>query len=97
MPDYEDLAQSQDPEQFPLNRVAIKLKQMPLKFLSNTPTDWFVLDKKLGEFWLKESMLPFWRDDSFRDLVRDRVEFGLNRYFEKKRNKIRGAEEAQGD
>jgi superfamily II DNA or RNA helicase/predicted house-cleaning noncanonical NTP pyrophosphatase (MazG superfamily)/HKD family nuclease len=85
--DYDNLARHEPPEKFPLNRVVTHLKAMPLNYLSNTPKDWFVLDSRKGEFRLKEEIVPFWKDEAFRALVRDRVEFGLNRYFARKREK----------
>ena len=82
--DYDDLASSADPEHFPLSKVKAKLLQMPLKYLSNTDTDWFVLDRKEGTFALKPDMVPYWEDSFYRELVEDRVQFGLVRYFSRK-------------
>jgi len=82
--DYEELANAADPEAFPLSRVAAKLKSMPLNFLSNTGKDPFVLDREGGMFRLKDEYHPFWNDSSFRDLLRERVEFTLVRYFQRR-------------
>ncbi|MBT3257955.1 MAG: DEAD/DEAH box helicase family protein [Deltaproteobacteria bacterium] len=82
--DYDDLAGSADPEHFLLSKVKAKLLQMPLKYLSNTDTDWFILDREAGTFALKPDMVPYWEDSLFRELVEDRVRFGLVRYFSRK-------------
>jgi hypothetical protein len=82
--DYDELARSDDPVRFPLGKVIVKLKQMPLRFLSNTERDFFVLDRAGGWFRLKQDVLPFWQDPRFRDQVRDRVRFVLLKYFNKK-------------
>jgi hypothetical protein len=82
--DYEELAKAADPEAFPLSRVAAKLKSMPLHFLSNTGKDPFILDQEVGLFRLKEEYHPFWNDTAFRELLRERVEFTLLRYFQRR-------------
>ncbi len=82
--DYEELAAFPDPVDFPLSKAKSKLLQMPLKYLSNTEKDWFILDRELGIFELKPELSPFWNDHFFRGLVKDRVQFGLVRYFSRK-------------
>jgi len=82
--DYDDLAGSPDPENFPLNRVKSKLLQMPLNYLSNTDEDWFLLDRNKGTFSLKPEIIPFWNAAFFRGLVADRVQFALVRYFSRR-------------
>lgn len=82
--DYEELAKAADPEAFALSRVAAKLKSMPLNFLSNTERDPFLLDREGGLFRLKEEYHPFWNDATFRELLRERVEFTLARYFQRR-------------
>jgi hypothetical protein len=83
--DYEEMARAVDPGVFPLSRIAAKLKSMPLNFLSNTEKDPFILDRGIGLFRLKEEFLPFWNDAAFRELLRERVEFTLLRYFQRHR------------
>ena len=82
--DYDDLAGSKDPESFPLSRVKAKLLQMPLHYLSNTDADWFILDKASGTFSIKPEIARYWNDPFFRELVADRVQFALVRYFSRK-------------
>jgi hypothetical protein len=82
--DYDELAASANPEQFPLSKVKTKLLQMPLNFLSNTETDWFTLDKTGNTFSIKPELAPYWKDPFFRNLVADRVRFALVRYFSRK-------------
>ncbi len=82
--DYEELAGSDDPSAFSLSKVKTKLLQMPLKFLSNTDKDCFVLDRRKGIFALKAEYAPFWNDAFFKSLVADRTTFALTRYFSRK-------------
>lgn len=82
MPDYEELAKHPDPPAFPLKNVISKLKTMPLHFLSNTEKDYFILDKKAGIFKIKQEIIPYWTNEAFREMVSDRVEYALNRYFQ---------------
>ena len=39
------------------------------------------MDKEADIFRLKDAYIPFWRDETFRKLLRERVEFTLARYF----------------
>jgi len=100
MADYPELARSHAPEEFPLHKVVSKLKQMPLNFLSNTDKDFFILDKKRGLFSIKETVLPFWEKSVFKELVSDRVQFALLRYFRRNKGNDRdnpaGGEEDSG-
>ena len=57
---------------------------MPLNYLSNADTDWFILDRAHGTFSLKPEIVPYWEDPFFRELVTDRVQFGMVRYFSRK-------------
>ena len=82
--DYDDLAGSDDPGHFPLSRVRSKLLRMPLNYLSNSDTDWFVLNREKGTFALKPEVVFHWEDPFFRELVADRVQFGMVRYFSRK-------------
>jgi hypothetical protein len=85
LPDYEELARSAHPQQFPLPKVVRKLKEMPLKFLSNKSSDYFVLEKKRGIFSLKPESKEYWHQPTFKTLLKERVEFGLIRYFARRR------------
>jgi len=77
--DYDDLARASNPEQFRIRQVEGHIKKNPLKYLSNKESDWFILDQ--NTFILKDEIVPFWADQTFRSLVADRVEFQLHRYF----------------
>lgn len=79
MHDYDDLARASAPEHFPIRQVEEHIRKNPLHFLSNKGSDWFILDQRT--FSLKEEIVPFWTDQTFRSLVTDRVEFVLHRYF----------------
>jgi hypothetical protein len=39
------------------------------------------MDKEADIFRLKDEYIPFWRDEPFRKMLRERVEFMLVRYF----------------
>jgi superfamily II DNA or RNA helicase/HKD family nuclease len=82
--DYTELAASPDPKAFSLSRVKAKLLEMPLHYLSNKKTDWFILDRPGNTFSLKPELAPYWNDPFFRALVADRVRFALTRYFARK-------------
>jgi hypothetical protein len=84
--DYQDLSRSKDPERYPLSRVVAKLKQMPLHFMSNTAQDFFILDPGSSRFRIKDELIEFWRDPRFKELVHDRVQFALIRYFGRRTN-----------
>jgi superfamily II DNA or RNA helicase/predicted house-cleaning noncanonical NTP pyrophosphatase (MazG superfamily)/HKD family nuclease len=85
--DYQDLSRSRDPERYPLSKVVAKLKQMPLHFLSNTAQDFFILDHGSGRFRIKDELIDFWLDPRFKELVHDRVQFALIRYFGRRKNR----------
>lgn len=83
--DYDELARAPVPDEFPISKVRSHLLDMPLKYLSNTERDWFILDTDKKTFRLKEEMVAFWKQKAFRDLVEDRVEFELTCYFQRRR------------
>ncbi len=83
--DYADLARSRNPVEFPLTKVETKLKQMPLKFLSNHESKFFVLDRETGTFSLKTEIHPHWHDSGFRRMVLDRTLYALKRHFYRKK------------
>jgi len=80
--DYDDLARSPEPENYPLKRVITHIKTMPLKYLSDKPDKFFTLDNDM--FSLKPAIHPFWPQPLFRESVRDRVHFALARYWSRK-------------
>jgi len=82
--DYEDLSRADDTKAFPLSKVVAKLKQMPLHFLSNTENDYFILDKENDKFSLKREIHDYWEDDKYKALIKDRIEFALARYFQRR-------------
>ena len=59
---------------------------MPLKFLSNTENYPFILYKKGRISRLKDKCAPFWDDETLRNLLRERVEYTLPRYFQQRGN-----------
>lgn len=88
--DYDELSSFENPKDIPINRVENKLKTMPLHHLSNKESDYFDLDIKNGKFRIKETIHIYWLDNRFRQLVKDRVDFSMARYFRGKmlRNKV---------
>lgn len=80
--DYDDLARSPDPTNYPLARVVNHIKNMPLKYLSDKPDKFFRLDN--GMFSLKPAILCFWSQSLFRECLFDRVHFALTRYWSRK-------------
>ncbi|MEJ5365916.1 MAG: DEAD/DEAH box helicase family protein [Desulfosoma sp.] len=89
--DYEELARHGNPGEFPLKKVVSKLKSMPLHYLSNTEKDFFIFDKTQGKFELKAHVIPYWKDQRFRQMVEERVEYGLIRYFQRLRDESENA------
>ncbi|MHC1744018.1 MAG: DEAD/DEAH box helicase family protein [Syntrophobacteraceae bacterium] len=88
MYDYEDLAKSEDPKAFKINKVVTKIKNMPLHFLSNTNEDCFILDKNSGVFGLKEAYIEFWTKDFFKEMVKERSVYALQRYFQRTKTEV---------
>lgn len=78
------LASAADPETVPLSKIVTLLKSMPLKYLSNTPQDYFTLDRTGNIFSVKPTVQTFWRDQQFRSLLKERVSYALFRYFNAK-------------
>ncbi|QTA89672.1 hypothetical protein [Desulfonema magnum] len=83
--DYDDLAKSGEPEKFRLSKVMTHIKNMPLRFLSNTNKDCFIFDRDKGIFSLKPEFHEYWNDDFFKGLVQERTEFLIARYFQRRR------------
>lgn len=79
--DFNDMYETDVPENYSLRKVKSHLIQNPLKFLSNKNDDCFVLDKERGVFKLKEEYHQFWLKSEFKKLVLDRVNYALSRYF----------------
>ena len=79
--DYPDLARYSKPDQFPISRVVTHIKKNPLNFLSNTDEKFFILDAEGDRFLLKPEVHTYWRDPGYRELVKDRIEYCLKRYF----------------
>ncbi len=82
--DFDELAREDEPDRFPLSKVTAHLMRMPLDKLQNTGGDFFVLDRVKRQFGIRPELRRYWLDERFRDLVADRVEFGLARYFYRK-------------
>ena len=82
--DYDDLANATEPENFPISRVIRKIKEMPLDKLSNMEKDYFVLDRNSEIFSLKPVIHDFWNNENYKELVKERVDFLLTRYFQRK-------------
>ncbi|UFS72055.1 DEAD/DEAH box helicase family protein [Geomonas sp. RF6] len=79
--DYDDLAKHETPPLYPLSKVAAHLMRMPLEKLENTGRKFFELDKKGKVFRIREDYRGWWSAPPFRDLIADRVDFALARYF----------------
>ncbi len=75
------LAGAADPETVPLSKIVTLLKSMPLNYLSNTPQDYFTLDRTANTFSVKPKVQAFWLDPQFRTLLKERVSYALFRYF----------------
>jgi superfamily II DNA or RNA helicase/predicted house-cleaning noncanonical NTP pyrophosphatase (MazG superfamily)/HKD family nuclease/SOS-response transcriptional repressor LexA len=84
MGDCTVLASAADPENVPLSNIIRLLKSMPLNYLSNTPQDFFRLDRTANTFSVKPEVQAYWRDPQFRTLLKERVSYALFRYFQGK-------------
>lgn len=84
MNDYEELSAHPDPRKFHLKKVVAKLRAMPLHYLSNTENDHFIFDKRAGLFELKTRIVPYWEKPEFLEMVRERVDYVLMRYFQRR-------------
>lgn len=83
--DYPEMARSEDPSQYSLKKVERHLINNPLHYLSNKPDDCFELDKARKQFRIRSEYESFWRDGHFRGLVKDYIQYGLARYWDRKR------------
>ncbi|MBF0240353.1 MAG: DEAD/DEAH box helicase family protein [SAR324 cluster bacterium] len=79
--DCTPLAKVQEPASVRLSEIKSLLKNNPLHFLSNTPGDFFTLNRQTGLFALKPEIHPYWQDEHFRNRVRECVSYALTRYF----------------
>lgn len=82
--DYDELAKEAHPVLFPLSRVSTHLMRMPLDKLVNTGAEFFELNKVQRSFKIKAAYQDYWLNSDCRELLADRVEFGLARYFYRK-------------
>jgi superfamily II DNA or RNA helicase/predicted house-cleaning noncanonical NTP pyrophosphatase (MazG superfamily) len=82
--DWDDLAKEVEPALFPISKVVAHLIRMPLNKLENTGSEFFELDKQQRKFKIKIDYQSYWLNRDFQQLVADRVEFGLARYFYRK-------------
>jgi len=82
--DYDDLANAAEPEKFPMSRVIMKIRAMPLDKLSNMEKDYFVFDRDSETFSLKPIVHDFWNNEKYKELVKERVDFLITRYFQRK-------------
>lgn len=80
--DWAGLSRSPSAEGFPLSKVVAHLKKMPLDRLSNGENKPFTLTD--GAFALKDPYCEAWRNNAFRALVRERVEYAEARYWARK-------------
>jgi len=94
--DYAEMARSTDPHEFSLKKVASQLRKMPLNYLSNTEDDYFIFDREKDLFILKPEVVPYWSQQEYRKLVKDRVTFALKRYFYRKYDKEQKEVESRG-
>jgi hypothetical protein len=81
--DYDALAREVEPEKYPLSKVETHIRNMPLNFLSNQDNDCFDFDREDGVFSVREEYRDYWREERFRKLVQDRVDFALKGYVGK--------------
>ncbi len=82
--DYDDLAKSDSPEKFKVSKVVSHISRMPLFRLSNTDKDYFIFDRDKRIFRLKPEIHTYWEDDFYKGLVRERAEFLIARYFQRR-------------
>ncbi|MHA2246293.1 MAG: DEAD/DEAH box helicase family protein [Candidatus Hodarchaeales archaeon] len=84
--DYQDMARSSKPEEFPIKSVSRKLREMPLNYLSNKENKFFIFDREKDRFRLKSEVESWWHQEEYRELIKDRIVFSLKRYFYRKYN-----------
>jgi len=80
--DFSLLASSKKPESVSTNRVKSHLLQNPLKYLSNTDNDYFILDTSENTFSVKDKISKAFIDNDMRKFIEDRVEYQLRTYIE---------------
>ncbi|KAF1080673.1 MAG: hypothetical protein GQF41_3083 [Candidatus Rifleibacterium amylolyticum] len=84
MHDCSLLEAEENPSSVPISRFARLLRDMPLKFLSNLPDDYFIFDRSNLSFSLKPEVVNYWLSPEFRILIVERVEYALALYFHRK-------------
>jgi len=79
--DWDELARAADPHNFPLDRAARHLVNMPLGKMAGTGEKFFELDRARLRFAIRMNYRGYWGDPRFRELLDDRVRYALARYF----------------
>ena len=82
--DWDELARYEDPARFPLTGVVAHLMRMPLDKMASSGADFFELDKKRKIFRVHQELNTFWVNTEFQQLIADRADFALARYFYRK-------------
>ncbi len=77
--DWPELANTSEPDHFPITRVVSHLMRMPLDKLANTDEKPFLLNGDI--FRLKNNFVPYWTNHAFRGLVSERVDYAEARYW----------------
>jgi superfamily II DNA or RNA helicase/HKD family nuclease len=79
--DWDELAREGTPSEFTIRRAMQHLVRMPLGRMAGTGGEYFNLDRENGRFAVRERYRGEWLAPQFRDLVSDRIRYGLARYF----------------
>ncbi len=82
--DYDELAKQEKPEEISLQRIERHIMNMPLNYLSNKDKDWFILDREQKVFSVKDDLVDYWSKAFYRQLILDRTDYVLARYFYRK-------------
>ena len=86
--DYSDMYKSAVPKHYKISSVCSHIKKMPLNFLSNTSDKYFILDRENDSFSLKTDVHEIWRNEKFKNLIKDRNDYVLYSYFYKKNSNL---------
>lgn len=82
--DWDDIARQDSPAEYPIKKTIQHLIKMPLSKLAGGGREYFELDIQRKIFGIKIKYRQYWDEPYFRELLKDRIEYALARYYYRK-------------